>query len=149
MMDFGSTEVVIRRNRVSALMSLETMNPDSIMEPEASTAAVSILRNLATELEIRVWGGDWCGDCQEILPGFARALREAGIDPESVEQYPVEKNDDGSKTGPLVEEYGIELIPTIIVESDGTEVARFVEDGPEPAATLIAKQLDQSPISEA
>ena len=65
----------------------------------------------------------------------------AGVD--AVEHYPVEKADDGSKIGPKVEEYGIELIPTVIVEDSesGDELARFVEDADAPIVVHLAEQL--------
>jgi hypothetical protein len=63
-----------------------------------------------------------------------------------VEHYPTEKEDDGSKTGPGVEEYGIEYIPTVVVEraDTGEEVARFVESEDRPIAVYLAEQLANS-----
>ena len=56
------------------------------------------------------------------------ALAAAGVPDDRIEAYPVTKGPNG-KEGELVDEYGIELIPTVVVESpDGEEVARFVED---------------------
>ena len=43
----------------------------------------------------------------------------------------------------LEEEYGIELIPTVIVERDGEEVARFVESEDRPIAEYLAAQLSE------
>ncbi len=94
------------------------------------------------DLTYRVWGGDWCKDCRAVLPDFAAALDAAGVPEDRIEQYPVER-EDGEKVGPKVEEYGIELIPTIIVERNGDEVARFVESADRPAAAVIADQLDE------
>jgi hypothetical protein len=65
----------------------------------------------------------------------------AGVD--SIEHYPVEKADDGSKVGPKVDEYGIELIPTVVVEDrEGTELARYVEDADAPIVVYLADRLD-------
>jgi len=54
----------------------------------------------------------------------------------------VEKADDGSKVGPEVEEYDIEYIPTVVVERDGEEVARFVEEEPVPISVYLARELE-------
>lgn len=111
-------------NRVT--MQLETMQPNPTWDPVAYRDAIDTLGS--AEYVFKVWGGDWCKDCRAQLPDFAAALDAAGVPENRIEHYPVEKEDDGSKTGPGVEEYGIELIPTVVVELDGAEVARFVEE---------------------
>ena len=95
----------------------------------------------ADGLVYRVWGGDWCGDCRGQLPAFASALSAAGVPGERIHEYPVEKEADGSKTGEQVEAYGIERIPTVVVERDGEEVARFVEAADEDIATYLAERI--------
>lgn len=120
------------------------MRPDPSWESSGVETAINTFETLADELTISVWGGDWCKDCQEQLPAFAAALQTAGIDPEETRHFPVEKNDDGSKDGPLVEKYDITLIPTIVVERDGTEIARFVESAANPAIVELAEQLSLS-----
>lgn len=94
-------------------------------------------------LAFRVWGADWCGDCREQLPAFAAALDAAGVPAERIEQYPVER-EDGEKTGPNVEAYGIEYIPTVVVERDGEERARFVEDADESIAEYLTDRLAET-----
>ena len=102
---------------------------------------------LGTEgLAFKVWGGDWCGDCRGQLPDFAAALDAAGVSDDRIEHYPVEKADDGSKVGPGVDEYGIELIPTVVVERDGEEVARFVEEEPATIAQYLADELREAKV---
>ncbi|MFW5918383.1 MAG: thioredoxin [Haloferacaceae archaeon] len=118
---------------------LETMDPDPEYDADAHAAAIEALGG--TEYVFRVWGGDWCGDCQGLLPEFGAALDAAGVPEERIEHYPVEKAEDGSKIGPGVEEYGIELIPTVVVEHEGEELVRFVEDEGLPIAEYLAEQL--------
>lgn len=122
-------------------MSLETMRPNPAWDPTAHERKLAPFERHADDLTVRVWGGDWCGDCRAVLPDLGAALAAAGIPDEQVHEYPVEKLDDGSKEGELVEEYGIELIPTVIVEREGEEVARFVESEPIPAVSHLAEQL--------
>jgi thiol-disulfide isomerase/thioredoxin len=117
---------------------LETMRPPAQADDvdDDTRAALG-----ADGLVYRVWGGDWCGDCRRQLPAFASALAAAGVSEDRIFEYPVEKEADGSKTGELVAEYGVERIPTVVVERDGAEVARFVEDAEEPIAAYLAGRL--------
>jgi len=118
---------------------LETMRPNPAWSADAYEDAVEALSEEG--LVVRVWGGDWCGDCRRQLPDFGAALDAAGVPDERVHHYPVETDADGSKTGPGVAEYGVELIPTVVVERDGEEVARFVEDERVPIAVYLAERL--------
>ncbi|PSQ06675.1 thiol reductase thioredoxin [Halobacteriales archaeon QS_4_69_31] len=140
-------------------MSLETMEPNPVWTKEAYADEVDILASLRDEVTYKVWGGDWCIDCRSQLPDFAAALEAAGVPDSRIEHYPVEKEEDGSKTGPGVEEHGIELIPTVVVERDaqgastgasgdeprardGEEVARFVEEAQVSIAVYLARELE-------
>ena len=122
-------------------MSLETMEPNPVWDEQSYSDAVATLERLRDEVVVKVWGADWCGDCRAVLPDVAAALDAAGVDEERIAQYAVEKAEDGSKRGPKVEAYGIEYIPTVVIERDGIEVARFVESEPEPAIVHLATQL--------
>jgi thiol-disulfide isomerase/thioredoxin len=121
-------------------MPLETMQPNQTWDPVAYEDAVATLGE--KEYVFKVWGGDWCKDCRAQLPDFAAALDAAGVPETRIEHFPVEKEDDGSKTGPGVEEYDIELIPTVVVELEGEEVARFVEEEDLPISVYLAEQLE-------
>jgi thiol-disulfide isomerase/thioredoxin len=123
-------------------MELETMRPNPVWDADSYEDAVDVFEALADDIVVKVWGGDWCKDCRSQLPDFGAALDAAGV--ENVEHYPVEKEDDGSKTGPKVEEYGIELIPTVVVEDadGGEELARFVEEEDVPIAVYLAERLE-------
>jgi thioredoxin 1 len=127
---------------------LETMEPDPTFDEEAFGDAVAAFEAVADDVVVRVWGGDWCSDCRAVLPGFGAALAAAGVPAEHILTYPTEKLDDGSKTGPLVEEYDIEYIPTIVVERrDGEELARFVEEEPVPPAVYLADRLREAGVT--
>jgi len=123
-------------------MTLETLDPD----PEVSAKAFDddVLSALgADDYVFKVWGGDWCIDCRRQLPAFGAALAAAGVPDDRIERYPVTKTPEG-KEGPEVDAYGIELIPTVVVESTtGEELARFVEDAEAPIATYLARELSE------
>ena len=138
------------------------MRPNPVFDENVYDDEIAVFESLAGDVVVKVWGGDWCKDCRSQLPDFGAALDAAGV--ENVEHYPVEKEEDGSKVGPQVEEYGIELIPTVVVEraprsgadgargerSDpladretGEELARFVEEEDRPIAVYLAERLEQ------
>lgn len=123
-------------------MQLETMRPNPAWDPASHEDAVETLSE--DDLEFSVWAGDWCPDCRRQLPDFAAALQAAGVSGDQIEHYPVEKADDGSKTGPQVDEYGIELIPTVVVERDGEELTRFVETEQAPLVPYVADRIERS-----
>ena len=118
---------------------LETMRPNPAWSADAYEETVEVLAEEG--LVFRVWGGDWCGDCRGRLPDFPAALYSSGVPDDRVHHYPVVTEDDWSKPAPQVQAYGIELIPTVVVERDGEEVARFVEDEGVPVAVYLADEL--------
>jgi thiol-disulfide isomerase/thioredoxin len=126
-------------------MSLETMVPTPTWDADAYEDTVEVFAELAADddVEIKVWGGDWCKDCRAELPDFGAALDAAEFPAERVEEIPVDED----KNGPLTDEYDVELIATIVVERDGEEIARFEEEEPVPAAVYLADQLRESELS--
>ena len=129
------------RNEDTDAARLETMRPNPAWDEKSYADAVDTFASLPDDVVVKVWGGDWCKDCRKQLPDFGAALEAAGITGDRVEHYPVEKEADGSKTGPGVEAYGIAYIPTVVIERDGEELARFVEEEPVPIAEYLAEQL--------
>ena len=120
-------------------MPLETLEPDPSFDPGSLDPAV--LDALDDDYRYVVWGGDWCGDCQAQLPAFGAALSAAGIDDDQIRSYPVSKGPNG-KEGPGVDAYGIERIPTVVVEdADGEELTRFVEEADVSIAEALAREL--------
>jgi thiol-disulfide isomerase/thioredoxin len=126
------------RGHVPRYMHLETMEPNPVWVADAYAESVDTLAAHADELVFKVWGGDWCKDCRALLPDFGAALEAAEVPEENVEHYPVDED----KQGPGVDEYGIEFIPTVVVERDGEEIARFVEEEPVPIAVYLADEIE-------
>lgn len=121
-------------------MTLETLDPDPAFD--ADTLDSAVLDALDAEYRYLIWGGDWCGDCQDQLPAFGAALSAAGVADDHIESFPVSKGPDG-KEGPKLGAYDIERIPTVVVESAaGEELARFVERAAVPIAVALARDLD-------
>jgi len=123
---------------------LETMEPNPVWVRDAYADTVGVLEKHATELTYHIWGGDWCKDCRAQLPDFGAALEAAGVPDSNIHHYPTEKAEDGSKTGPSVEEYDVEFIPTVVVAHGGEEIARFVEEEPVPIAVYLADEIESA-----
>ena len=120
-------------------MTLESMEPGDWNGGDDVLAALD--RDGLTYL---VWGADWCGDCREQLPAFAAALDAAGVPADRIEQFPV----DDDKRGEGVDEYGVEFIPTVVVERRGEEIARFVEEEPDGIAAYLADRIAAADAEE-
>ncbi|SEQ34523.1 TlpA family protein disulfide reductase [Natrinema salaciae] len=120
-------------------MSLETMRPNPTWDAASYEDAVDTLAAHGDELVYKIWGGDWCKDCRALLPDFGAALEAADVPDERIEEFALDRD----KQGPGVEEYGIDRIPTIVVETDdGEEVTRFVEEEAVPPAIWLADELE-------
>lgn len=120
-------------------MSLETMRPTPTWDAPSYEDTVDILAAHRDALTYKVWGGDWCKDCRALLPDFGAALEAAEVPDDRIDEIAV----DDDKQGPGVEEYDIEYIPTIVVlDDDGEEVTRFVEEESLPPAVWLAEQLE-------
>lgn len=117
---------------------LGTLQPDATWTPAGIEAEIEAID--AEPYQFRIWAGDWCRDCRRQLPAFAAALRAAEVPEERINVYPVER-EDGEKVGPEMDRYDVDRIPTVIVERDGEEVARFVESAGVPIVADLARQL--------
>ncbi|MEY7847656.1 TlpA family protein disulfide reductase [Natrarchaeobius sp. A-rgal3] len=128
-------------------MSLETMNPNPAWDAASYEDAVDTLEEYNDELVYTVWGGDWCKDCRKLLPDFGAAIEAAGVPEDRIEEVAVDQD----KQGPGVDEYGVEYIPTIVVEraptgsdDDGEEITRFVEEEDLPPAIWLAREIEST-----
>jgi len=122
-------------------MTLATLTPADDWDPDAHADAVAALAALGPDDRLLLWCDDGCKDCRALLPGFAAALDAAGVPDDRVVQYEVERLPEGRKRGPQVEAYGVERIPTVVVERDGVEVARYVEGDGGAIAEALAEAL--------
>ncbi|WP_226041336.1 thioredoxin family protein [Natrinema sp. DC36] len=120
-------------------MSLETMRPNPTWDAASYEDAVDTLAAHNDEVVYKIWAGDWCKDCRALLPDFGAALEAAAVPDERIEEFSLDED----KQGPGVEEYGIEYIPTIVVENDdGEEITRFVEEEDVPPAVWLADEIE-------
>lgn len=120
-------------------MALETLEPNPVWTADAHADTIDVLEAYNDELVYKVWGGDWCKDCRAQLPDFAAALDAADVPEERIEHHELDRD----KRGPGVDEYDVEFIPTVVVERDGEEVCRFVEDEGLPIAISLARRIEE------
>jgi len=118
-------------------VTLETMTPAGAWDAEAHEDVLAPFRADRDRITVHVWGGDWCPDCRRQLPEFAAALSAAGVPESSIHVHAVDRE----KRGDLVSTYDVEYVPTVVLELDGEEVARFVETGDRPIAAELASAL--------
>lgn len=132
---------VIPRVSETEPMTLDTLTAAADWDPSEDPEVVEALSSLGPEDRVLVWCDDGCKDCQALLPAFAAALEAAAVPSERVVQHAVERLPGGRKRGPMVDAYDIRRIPTVVVERDGVELARYVEGNGEAIADSIAEQL--------
>jgi thiol-disulfide isomerase/thioredoxin len=125
-------------------MTLELMQPAPMWDAEAHVDTVDVFETLAgdDDVTITVWCRDDCSDCRRELPDFAGALKAAGFPDERLRLISVDQNN----TGELTDEYGVEYIPTVVVERNGEELTRFVEKEALPAAQYLAVELGDETV---
>jgi thiol-disulfide isomerase/thioredoxin len=123
-------------------------DPTSTWDPAEHSETVDAFEAAVGEVTYRVWGADWCGDCLSELPDFFAALDAAGVSDDHVTVHEVDEDKDGE----LVEEYDVELIPTVVVErqiedgGEAEEVARFEEEADRPAADYLARRMIEANV---
>lgn len=117
----------------------ECMRPDPTYDPDADAAVVEAFAERADDVVVRIWGADWCKDCRATLPELAALLDAADLPEDAVRFHELDRE----KRGEGVDEYGVEYVPTVVVEDrEGTELARFVESEPVPVGRYLADRLD-------
>lgn len=121
---------------------MQTTEPNPTWDAQAHSETVDAIEAGVSEVTYRVWCADWCGDCRAELPDFFAALEAAGVPDQDVHVHEVDREKEGEGT----DEYGVTHIPTIVVEEDGEEVARFEEDEDVPAAEYVARELLDSDV---
>ncbi len=86
---------------------------------------ITMLRNVDKGISTIVFLGTWCPDSRRNVPHFLKVADEAGIPPDSIRLYCVDrtkKSDDG-----LTASYDIQRVPTFIFMKGGKEIGRIVE----------------------
>ncbi|MFC4635945.1 thioredoxin [Dokdonia ponticola] len=94
-------------------------------EHPLDTTTVAAIKEDLAKTNITVFMGTWCEDSQREVPAFYKVLDHVGIDASTVKLITITEGKDAPEN--LIKEHGIEYVPTIIFEKEGTELGRIVE----------------------
>jgi Thioredoxin len=98
---------------------------DGYTQYKPHAAAIKTIRMQASSLRIVVFGGTWCSDTHDLLPGFYKAMDDAGIKDSQIKLYLVNR-DKKTKDG-ASDKYQITNVPTIIVFKGDVQLGKVVE----------------------
>ena len=103
---------------------------------QADQGMAQLVSAVAQDVDIIVFFGSWCGDSKREVPRFLRLADAAGIPPDRVRWYGLDR----TKTSPdgLAAQFRIERVPTFIFLKNGAEVGRIVEH---PSGTLAGDMI--------
>jgi hypothetical protein len=88
--------------------------------------AIAKLRTRLPLYRIIIFAGTWCPDTQRILPGFYKAIDEAGYPREHTTLYLLDKKMRSAEK--LEEKYHVHSVPTFIILKNEEEAGRIVEN---------------------
>lgn len=99
---------------------------------QTDPAAIESFRKNKNKFNLVVFGGTWCHDTQNLLPGFYRLVDKSGYPENKITLIGVDR----AKTtlNNLQTKYGVTRVPTFIVMQGDREVGRVVEYGKYGAA---------------
>lgn len=91
--------------------------------------AVEMTEAGSADSRVTVYLGTWCSDSRRELSRFWRALDDAGGEVAFDLDY-VGVNRDKDEPAEALAGLGLQYVPTFVVEIDGVEVGRIVEESP-------------------
>jgi len=125
---------------------IEESVPDWVAEEVAAQpdpAAAQALAAVPPGAEVTVYLGTWCGDSKRELPRLWRALDETGgAAPIALRYVAVAR--DKKEPASLTAGAALRYVPTFVVERDGREVGRIVEESPHGVECDLLALLDGS-----
>ena len=95
-----------------------------------------LIAKVDSGVDITVFFGTWCPDSRRQVPRFFRVADRAGIAPESIRLYALDRTKKSSDG--LTDKYRIEKVPTFIFLKNGDEIGRITES---PTTTIEGDML--------
>ncbi len=114
-----------------------------LADADPDPGAALALAEVPMDLTVTVYFGSWCADSRRELTRLWRALDETGgVTPFALRYVGVDR----SKSEPqeLVEGTDLLYVPTFVVERDGVELGRIVEESPRGIEVDLLALLDGS-----
>jgi thiol-disulfide isomerase/thioredoxin len=112
-----------------------------IDEYKPNAEAVAVLQSRLKEYTIVVFIGTWCDDSHYLLPKLTKVLQLAGYPLTGVTMYGTDR-DKKTKNGEQAQ-YGITLVPTIILLKNGKEAGRITESALKSVEEDLAKMVSE------
>lgn len=125
---------------------IEESVPDWVAEEvsaQPDPAAAQALAAVPPGAEVTVYLGTWCGDSKRELPRLWRALDGTGGAAPIAFRY-VAVARDKKEPASLTAGADLRYVPTFVVERDGREVGRIVEESPHGVERDLLALLDGS-----
>jgi hypothetical protein len=77
-------------------------------------------------VDFLIFAGSWCEDTERELPKVYKLITGAGIFPDKIFLYGVDRQKD--EPSGTAKYYKLEKVPTLVLEVDGEEIGRIVEN---------------------
>lgn len=90
-------------------------------------AILTLLSTDVGDYKILIFMGSWCSDSQEQLPRFFKVAETIGFPEDRIEIYAVDRKKHCSGIEALIQQYGLERVPTIIFIRGDKELGRITE----------------------
>ena len=94
-------------------------------EYHPNDSIINLLKNNISDIEITIILGVWCGDSRREFPRFIKILDLINFNYTYLKIIAVDTKKEGVKID--INSYNIELIPTIILYKQNTEIGRIIE----------------------
>ena len=101
--------------------------------------SIKVISLQAGSLRIEVFGGTWCSDTHDLLPGFYKVMDAAGVKDTQISLHLVDrekKTNDG-----YADKYQIINVPTFVVFKDNKQIGKIVESAKVSIEADIAAML--------
>ncbi|MFT5886214.1 MAG: tetratricopeptide (TPR) repeat protein [Arcticibacterium sp.] len=124
------------------LENLKTYEPDSILTNQIKEHQ---------DFKVIIYGATWCGDTRRDLPKFSKIMSMAGIRANRYEMYMVDNTGKNYKQSPDKTAYAESIfrVPTFIIERNGKEIGRIIEEPVESLEMDLLKILNGRSYSPA
>ncbi|MFP5285946.1 MAG: thioredoxin family protein [Thermoanaerobaculia bacterium] len=111
---------------------IEEAHPEWVSAEAGSTpdaAASQALASVPPGAEVTVFLGTWCSDSRREVPRFWKAIDQAGADVPFAIHYIGVDQEKKQPSAPVTNN-DVRYVPTFIVQREGREVGRIVEESP-------------------
>ena len=126
-------------SQVEVFLSENPHYRDIVESCQPDSGTLEGIKDRITDLNVKVFFGDWCPDCRAHIPAFLAAVLELAVDDFELEF--IEMNRQMSDGLNKAAEHEVMAIPTFIFFRDGEEIGRIIERPHESIEKDIAEIL--------